>query len=140
MRSRVPQAMLQRLAGVPLFSECSRDELRSIAGLGTDVGVKEGYVLCAEGRPGSEFFLIADGTARCVVGRKEVARLGPGDYFGELALLLNRPRSATVTATSDMTVHVFDRREFAALLDDSPRIARKLLVALAKREEPGYRG
>lgn len=137
MASSVPAAVLNRLSMVPLFAACSRRELRAISMLGTQLEVKAGRVFTTEGKTGSEFFLVRAGTARCVRDGQEVATFGPGDFFGETALLINVPRTATVTAVTDMTIIVFERREFSSLLDNSPQIARKLLKALAKREAIG---
>jgi CRP-like cAMP-binding protein len=68
---------------------------------------------------------------------QEVTTFGPGDFFGETALLINVPRTATVTALTDMTIMVFERREFSSLLEQSPQIGRKLLTALAERDAFG---
>jgi CRP/FNR family cyclic AMP-dependent transcriptional regulator len=121
---------------VPLFSSVSRAELRSIANLGTRATVKKDKNLTEQGRPGREFFLVVSGTARCLINGIEVARFGPGDFFGEMALLDGQPRTATVVATSPMDVLVLDRREFSTLLDESPTISRKLLQAMATRQRP----
>jgi CRP-like cAMP-binding protein len=128
---------LDHLSQVPLFAACPRRDVRAIAMLGTELEMRAGRVLTTEGERGSEFFLIRAGTARCVRGGRKVAMFGPADFFGETALLTNTPRTATVTAVSDMTVIVFDRREFSSLLDSSPQIARKLLKAFAEREGQG---
>jgi CRP-like cAMP-binding protein len=129
----MPAAVMDQLSQVPLFAACSRRDLRAIAVLGTQLGIAAGTVLTAQGEPGSEFFLVRGGAARCVRSGRKVATFGPGDFFGESALLTNAPRTATVTAVDDMTVIVFSRREFSSLLDGSPQIARKLLKALADR-------
>jgi len=130
---RIPQEVLDRLAARPLFSGLSQRELRSIAALGTGLEVQAGHVLTEEGSHGREAFLILSGTARCLVGGVEVAVLGPGDLFGEVSLLDGAPRSATVVADSDMSVTDFERQEFIALVGVSPKIALKLLAALATR-------
>ncbi|MGO9559171.1 MAG: cyclic nucleotide-binding domain-containing protein [Acidimicrobiales bacterium] len=135
MARGIPASVLDHLSQVPLFSLCSRRDLRAIAMLGTELEVRPGAVLTTQGKPGSEFFLVRAGTARCERNGRKVATFGPGDFFGETALLTNAPRTATVTAVGDMTVVVFDRREFSSLLDGSPQIARKLLTALAERAE-----
>lgn len=134
MARGIPSAVLDRLATVPLFAACSRADLRAIAMLGTELEVNAGSVLTTEGEPGSEFFLVRAGAARCMRKGRNVANFGPGDFFGETALLTNAPRTATVTAVDDMTIVVFDRREFSSLLDRSPQIARKLLQVLAERD------
>ena len=121
------------LAAQPLFSGLSQKELRSIAALGTTVDIKAGYRMTGEGAYGRYAFLIVSGTARCVVGDKEVMVLGPGDLFGEMSLLDNSPRSATVVADSDLSVIVFARSEFIRLVEASPKIALKLLAAMAAR-------
>lgn len=136
MARGVPADVLDRLAKVPLFAACSRQELRRIASLGTEVRVGPDTELTRQGEPGSEFFLIRSGEARCVKNGRTVDRFGPGDFFGELALLTKRPRNATIVTNTDTVVRVFDRREFSSLLDDAPAIARKVLTALAERQTP----
>ncbi len=130
---RIPPEVLELLASQPLFSGLSQKELRSVVALGTYVEIKKGYVLTEEGAHGQEAFLIVSGTARCLVGDKEVAVLGRGDLFGEMSLLDQAPRSATVVADSDMSVTVFIRSEFVRLIEASPKIALKLLAAMAAR-------
>lgn len=133
MRSRVPKRELEMLAEVPLFSLCTQRELRDVARLGTPVDVPPGRVLTKQGGPGREFFLVLEGRAECTVGNKKVAVFGPGDYFGELALIEGSPRTATVTAVTPMTVLVLDGREFSTLLAAAPSIAPKMLTELARR-------
>jgi CRP/FNR family transcriptional regulator, cyclic AMP receptor protein len=123
----------ERLKQIPLFASCSQKELRDISRRMTTVDVEAGTVLAQEGKLGSEFVVIVDGTAKVSKNGRKVAELGSGDYFGEVALLDDRhARTATVTAASDMTIEVVDVRDFNALLDDQPRIATKLLAGLAK--------
>lgn len=130
---RIPREVLRMLAERPLFSGLSQAELRSVAGLGTAVTATPGEILTAEGARGLEAFLIVTGRARCLVGEIDAAALGPGDLFGEMSLLDGAPRSATVIADSEMRVTVFDRSEFLRLIAASPKIATKLLVAMATR-------
>jgi CRP-like cAMP-binding protein len=130
---RIPREVLGMLEARPLFSGLSQKELRSIAALGTTLEIEAGYVLTNESDYGRDAFLIVSGAARCVVGDVEVAVLGPGELFGEIALLDGSPRSATVIAESDMTVTSFDRREFVRLVEVSPKVALKLLAAMATR-------
>ena len=130
---RIPREVLGMLEARPLFSGLSQKELRSIAALGTTLEIEAGYVLTNESDYGRDAFLIVSGAARCVVGDVEVAVLGPGELFGEIALLDGAPRSATVIAESDMTVTSFDRREFVRLVEVSPKVALKLLAAMATR-------
>jgi CRP/FNR family cyclic AMP-dependent transcriptional regulator len=91
-------------------------------------------VLTREGDSGREFFVVVDGRARVMVGdRGRIAALGPGASFGEMSLLDQRPRSATVEAETDMQLLVLDARSFSSLLEDAPSVARKVLVAMAGR-------
>ena len=92
-----------------------------------------GKTLCEQGNIGREAFIIVDGTAKVVRNGRAVATLGSGDCFGELALLDHGPRTATVTATTDLDVLVIGAREFASILDDIPAISHKMLKALAAR-------
>jgi CRP-like cAMP-binding protein len=124
---------LEHLANVPLFSACSKKELQTIARASDDVEVPSGKVLVEEGKPGHEFFLILDGNASVKRGKREIAKLGPGQYFGELALLDRGPRSASVVAKSDMDVLVLGQREFAGVIDEVPTLAHKLLTSMAQR-------
>jgi CRP/FNR family transcriptional regulator, cyclic AMP receptor protein len=130
----IPKAVIEMLQAVPLFSDCTKKELREIAGLGSPVSVPDGKVLTTQGAPGYEFFLVLKGKARCEIDGAVVAHFGPGDYFGEMALLEHGPRHATVTAEGPVEVVVLAATEFNGLLDTSPSITRKLLTTLARRE------
>jgi CRP/FNR family transcriptional regulator, cyclic AMP receptor protein len=130
----VSKERIEMLAAVPLLSACTKKELRQIAGLCTEVMVTDGEVLTEQGRSAREFFLVLDGQARCLVDATPVASFGPGDYFGEMALLDDGPRHATVIAEGPMDVLVLESREFWRLLNAAPSIAKKLLVTLARRE------
>jgi CRP-like cAMP-binding protein len=133
MNRRIPKQQIEFLRGVPLFSACSANELRAIAQLGTNVTAEEGRVLTKKGQRGQEFFLVLEGVASCRVGRREVRRFGPGEFFGEMALLYGGVRSADVVATSEMRLLVLDYREFRAMLMTSPLIDIKMLANLAQR-------
>jgi CRP/FNR family cyclic AMP-dependent transcriptional regulator len=134
MTKAMSGAVVDALAGVSLFSGCSRRELEKIARLGTELKVADGAALTVEGRLGREFILVMAGEASCSIDGVEIARFGPGDSFGELSLLDGGPRTATVVADGEATILVLDQREFGELLDASPSIARKLLVELAARQ------
>jgi len=133
MRGGIPKQQIDLLRAVPLFSLCSRDELRAIARLGTTIDVDEGAVLTEKGKHGNEFFLVLDGVASCRIGRREVRRFGPGQFFGELALLYGGVRSADVVATSEMRLLVLDAREFKTMLAATPYVGVKMLANLAER-------
>lgn len=121
------------LSSIWLFSTCTQKELRLVRGHVDEVGAKEGAVLIEEGAIGQELFYIVEGEADVRRRGRTVARLVPGDHFGELALLDRKPRSATVVAHTDMKLLTMTRRELAALLEDVPPLAAKLLAAMAQR-------
>lgn len=122
-----------RLREIPIFSELSKKELKQLSRLMTEIRVKEGRVLTREGEVGREFMIIIDGTAVVRRGGRKIADLGPGEFLGELAVLSGAPRTADVTATSDMTLETLNRREFMSLLDESTTIAKKVLIGAVKR-------
>ena len=124
---------LDHLAQVRLFRACSRKELTTIGRASDEVRVSAGKTIVEEGQTGHEFFLILEGNASVTRNGRKVATLGPGDYFGELALLDRGPRNATVKADSDMEVLVLGQREFSGVLDEVPTIAHKLLSSMATR-------
>ena len=123
----------QRLAKVPLFRACSKQDLRLIARLADSDTCRAGEVLVREGRRGNELFVIVEGEAEVSRDGDTMTTLKAGDYFGELAVLHPAPRTATVTATTDMEVLIVTSRELAILVSDVPLFARKLLTGMAGR-------
>ena len=123
----------ERLAKVPLFAGLDKKHLQQVSGLVTQIDVKEGKDLTREGEHGNEFIIVLEGEAEVKVGGNVVATRGPGDYFGEIALIANRPRTATVTAKTAMKIEVIGRREFQTMLHDNPGIATELLGIAADR-------
>jgi CRP/FNR family cyclic AMP-dependent transcriptional regulator len=126
-------AFIDHLARVPLFSACSKKDLQLVAKRAEDVKVDAGKLLVSEGDTGTEFFVIVDGNATVRKHGRKVAELGPGGFFGELALLERAPRNATVKAETPMELVVLGQREFAGIIDDVPEFAHKLLAGLARR-------
>jgi CRP/FNR family transcriptional regulator, cyclic AMP receptor protein len=122
-----------RLGEVTLFRGCSPAELRHIGGLTSEVSVPEGRVLCRQGQPGREGFVIIEGEAEVTIDGKPVARITAGGFFGEMALLDGGPRVADVTARTPMRVLVLTRGEFHTLVIDHPRVAWKLLEGIGTR-------
>jgi CRP/FNR family transcriptional regulator, cyclic AMP receptor protein len=126
-------AKIELLKRVPLFAGCSKGELRELAKSADELDIREGTVLTREGRPGREFFVLIDGTARVTKSGKKVADLGAGDWFGEIALITNSPRTATVTATSPGDVLVITDRRFHSVVETMPSIALKVLSCVGER-------
>jgi CRP-like cAMP-binding protein len=124
------------ISRVPLFAACSQPELARVATITVQVDVPEGEVLIREGEPGEAFFVLVKGTAEVRMGKRRVAALGAGDFAGEIALLTNAPRTATIRTTSPVSALRATRKGFSALLETSPRIQRKILKALADRLAP----
>jgi CRP/FNR family transcriptional regulator, cyclic AMP receptor protein len=121
---------------VPLFSNCSKRELEQIARIADEIDLREGKEMTREGSRGREFFVLLEGDADVTKDGRSINRLGAGDFFGEIALVSDSPRTATVTATSPVRALVITDRSFRRLLDDQPEIQRKVLVALAERLAP----
>lgn len=121
------------LAKVPLFQGCSKRELEVVARAVKPLSHKAGTVIAREGDPGIGLFVIADGRADVTIGGKKKSKLGPGDFFGEVALLDGGPRTATVTATSDIMLYGLTEWSFRGLMQQHPSIAIKALVAMAGR-------
>lgn len=124
---------IEHLSQVPLFSACSKRELAMIARRATDLDIPAGRELVREGQPGYEFFVIVEGKGKVTRGDEEIAVLGPGEFFGEMALLRRAPRSATVTAATKMEALVVSVQEFRALLEEAPSLTYKVLAGLAAR-------
>jgi CRP/FNR family transcriptional regulator, cyclic AMP receptor protein len=123
---------VETLATVPLFSACSKKELQMVAKSADHVTVPAGKVVVTEGAAGSEFFVILEGRARVERHGREVASLGPGSFFGDLALLDRAPRNASVIADSDLELAKLGQRAFDELLEH-PGFSKKLLAGLARR-------
>lgn len=124
---------LKHLKKVPMFEAFSMKELELLGRLAEDVRVTAGKELIQEGSTGREFFVISSGKAKVSRNGRKIAELGSGKFFGELALLENAPRNATVTAETDMQVYVLGQREFLGLLNRVPALSMKMLKGMAAR-------
>ena len=124
---------VELLRRVHLFHGCTDKQLSFIATQVEDVDVPAGKVLCTEGASGGDFFVVVSGTARVERGGTKLDQLGPGSFFGEIALIDQGPRSATVTATSPMRLIVLGPPQFRDVLHADPEMARQLLYAVTKR-------
>ncbi len=126
-------AKVDLLKSVPLFAGCSKTELRRLASTADEIDVREGYVLMREGRPGREFFVLVEGSVQVTRNDRKLSELGPGDWFGEIALLTKVPRTASVVATSAVRALVVTDRAFRQLVETMPSIAIKVLASLGDR-------
>lgn len=130
---KAPRASVGLLSRVPLFEGLSNRELRKVASLAEEVWMNPGKVVIEEGEPGDAFFVLLDGAAK-VTRRgtdRTLKRLGPGDHFGELALLDGGPRTATVVAESSLDVIRIGRAAFRRLLLSEPAVGLKIAGQLA---------
>ena len=127
------QGAIERIKSVPLFSEFGEKELQRVAAIAKEVVFPQGKVIAKQGETGVGFHMISEGEATVSVDGVEHATLGPGSYFGEISLIDGGPRSATVTAKSDMKTVSLTSWDFNALLDQFPELSRTLLKQLCRR-------
>jgi CRP/FNR family cyclic AMP-dependent transcriptional regulator len=132
---RIPlvPATVEQIQRVPLFADLDRRELQSLASSFKERTFEAGDTVTSEGAGGVGFFIIDEGDATVSVAGEERARLGAGDYFGELALIDEGTRTATITAENDMRCYGLTSWEFRPLVESNSRIAWKLLQALSKQ-------
>ena len=124
--------LLKRTA---LFAECTRAELIEVALSADEREAPVGDSLTEEGRGGREFFVLVEGAVVVKRGGRKLADLGPGDWFGEIAILTYKPRTATVTAISPVRLLVISDRAFRRVVETTPRIALNVLRSVAARLE-----
>jgi CRP/FNR family transcriptional regulator, cyclic AMP receptor protein len=126
---------VELLRRIPLFAACTKRELIEVALVADEREAGADDVLMEQGQPGREFFLLIDGTVVVRRHGRKLANLGPGDWFGEIALLTFKPRSATVTAFSPCRLLVIQDRSFRQVVEASPRIALRVLGSVSQRLE-----
>ena len=133
MRLFSQDTKVEALKRAPLFEGLSRKELTQLARVSEDMEIPAGTTLCKEGEVGHEFFVIIDGNVDITRNGRKVAVRGSGEFVGEIALLEQTPRTATVTAKTPLRVFVLTSQGFRSLLDENPGVERKVLRALARR-------
>jgi CRP-like cAMP-binding protein len=129
----VAEAPVELLQRVPLFADFERGELQRLARSFKERTFEAGSTVAGEGRTGAGFFVIESGEASVSVRGQERAKIGPGDYFGEIALIDEGARSATITADSELRCYGLTSWEFRPLVEGNAAIAWKLLETMAKR-------
>ncbi len=123
----------EQLAAVPLFEGLSKKQLRRISSLMTRIDRPAGKVLATEGQRGYEFFIVLEGEVEVRHGDRVIATRRTGDYVGEIALLDERPRTATVVTTTPVSVEVLSRGEFMSLLAEVPELSGQIMATMARR-------
>lgn len=134
------QEKLDLLGQVPLFRDLSKKDLNRVLETAKETLHREGVSIITEGRGGVGFHLITEGKAKVLRAGRTVATLGPGEFFGEMALVDDAPRSASVIAESDLSTVVISKWEFRPLLKNHPELAWKMvehLVARVREEQTG---
>jgi CRP-like cAMP-binding protein len=129
-------AKVELLKKVPLFSKLSKKGLQDVAHIADQLDLPAGKEMATEGDRGREFFVLLKGEADVLKDGRHINTMREGDFFGEIALVTKMPRTATVTATSDVDVLVITERDFDMLLKNSPEIGRAVAEALAERVAP----
>jgi CRP-like cAMP-binding protein len=131
--ARSDDVRITHLERVPLFRGLSEDELRRVAAISKVLDARAGTVLTQTGKAGDSFFVVIDGRAAVQTQIGVGDPLEPGDFFGEMSLLDGEPRSATITATTDIRLLVVERFHFWRLLDETPELIRRILMVLSRR-------
>ncbi|MBA2297245.1 MAG: cyclic nucleotide-binding domain-containing protein [Actinobacteria bacterium] len=126
-------AKIEVLRRTPLFSGCSKGELAAIAAIADEVEISEGKAFIREGERGREFFAVIEGTVEVRKKGRRMKIKGGNEVFGEIALVSNAPRNATVTAASPVSAFVITDRAFEGLMRRLPRLQSKVLRSLAER-------
>jgi CRP-like cAMP-binding protein len=129
-------AKIELVAKVPLFAGLARRELAQVASIADEIDLRQGKVLTREGERGREFFVLVEGEVEVRRRGKKLATRRAGEFFGEIALVSDLPRVATVTATTTVRALVIRDTDFRALLQRTPEIAVKVLRAVAERVPP----
>jgi CRP-like cAMP-binding protein len=133
MNPAVASPSIDVLQRVPLFAGLERKELESIANTMRERTFPAGHTVTQEGAGGAGFFVVEGGGADVTVSGEKRGSIGPGDFFGEIALLTGSERTATITATSDLHCYGMTPWDFRPLVEGNPAIAWKLLQSMAQK-------
>jgi len=140
MLTRMATAPVELIKRVPLFADLDNRELKEIAESMKERTFRAGDTVTEEGKGGVGFFVIDDGTAKVSVGGQDVRTLGAGDYFGEIGLIADVDRTATITAESELRCYGMTLWDFRPLVESNASIAWKMLQALAQRLKEAEQG
>jgi CRP-like cAMP-binding protein len=121
------------IARVPLFANCSAEEIAAIASVAQEHSYVAGQIIVTQGTPGQAFYMVLSGRVEIVRDDSSLGAFGPGDFFGEMSLLDQAPRSATIRAIEPTNCIMLSSWDFRALLEKHPSIAIKLLEVLSRR-------
>jgi CRP-like cAMP-binding protein len=121
------------LGRVPIFSNCTADEISAIAGVAQESFFQPGQIIVTQGTPGQAFYMITSGRVEILRDGVSLGAFGPGDFFGEMSLLDSAPRSATIRAIDQVSCLMLSSWDFKALLERHPSISIKLLEVLSRR-------
>ncbi len=133
MARGIPSEVIRHFERIPLFESMSKKGIRSMVQAATEADIRAGKELVKEGEFGRHLYVILRGTADVRQRGRKINELVPGDFFGEMAFLSGAPRSATVTARTDLRVMVLGPRELDVIIDKEPALARRMLAAMAER-------
>lgn len=126
-------ARLEELRELDIFSACTPRQLELVGKVADEVHLPAGTTLMREGKPGHECFILIDGRAKVSIRGHKMATLHSGDIVGEMALIEQEPRSATVVTTTPVRALALTPQAFAAILDNAPAVARRVLRLMARR-------
>ena len=132
-RATKQSEIVETLRAIPLFSSCTKKELASITGIVHEQEFPAGHAIVVQGREGAGLHIIVEGTVKVEVDGKARRKLGPGRFFGEIALLDNGPRSATVTAETPVKTLSIVSWQFRGILEDQPKLAIRMLEDVCRR-------
>jgi CRP-like cAMP-binding protein len=136
MTKVAPNAVLHRLAEIPLFERCDRRQLAQIANLGTAVTVRDGTELVTEHQPARQFIVLTAGRARCTLDQCQVGELGVGALIGAASAIYGGPSPLTVVTQGPAELIVYDTREVLALMEVSDAVAAQMLSGNQGRAAP----
>jgi CRP-like cAMP-binding protein len=129
----MPDAKVDRLAAVPIFAGCGKRDLQFLASRVDEVSIKPGQTLIAQGQPTESFFILSTGHVRVSRNGKEVKRLGPGEFFGEIGMLDQGPATATVVAEEPVEAMVLSHAQFRDAIKGNEPLAMQVIAAMAQR-------